>query len=122
MKDYVIGTGRGARIEDGVLRFVDYDNTVTALEPILLDVELTEEEFLMDMVEESFDMDMDTAIVVNHIGGDPYDGEYTITPKVTEQTLPTRAKTMRDDVTVLEIPYVSVSNLSGGNTVTIGGI
>lgn len=55
-------------------------------------------------------------------GNNPYEGPYTVTPQVTEQTLRTRAKTMTDDVTVLEIPYVSVSNLSGGNTVTIGGI
>lgn len=83
------------------------------VEPIHLDVDVSEEEF---------EMELDTQIVVNYIGGDPFEGPYIITPKVSEQTLPTYAKTMTDDVTVLEIPYVEVANLSGGHTVTIGGI
>lgn len=49
-----------------------------------------------------------------------YEGEYQITPKITEQVLETKNKTMLNDVTVFQIPYASVSNPSGGNTVTIG--
>ena len=93
------------------------------IEPILLDVELSVEEFDLEVNDEAaVDFDLDTAIEVIQIGGDPYEGPYTVTPKVTEQTLETLAKTMTDNVTVLEIPYIAVSNPSGGTTVTIGGI
>lgn len=55
--------------------------------------------------------------------GDFYTGEYTVTPHAYEaQVLPTQNKAMLRDVTVLEIPYVAVSNPVGGKTVTIGGI
>lgn len=49
-----------------------------------------------------------------------YDGEYTVTPRLAEQTLPTGGKKMRDDLTVLEIPVVLTSNNYGGKTVVIG--
>ena len=44
---------------------------------------------------------------------DHYEGPYDVTPKVTEQSLATRAKLMDDDVTVHEIPYAETSNLHG---------
>lgn len=50
---------------------------------------------------------------------DYYDGEYIVTPKTVEQSLATHQKAMRDDVTVLEIPYTESDNLAGGRTVTI---
>lgn len=53
-------------------------------------------------------------------GGDPYEGEYEITPKVNKQTIATRGKVMSDDVTILAIPYAEVANATGGQTVTIG--
>lgn len=56
------------------------------------------------------------------VGGDQlpwYDGAYTVIPKPTEQTLETRNKSMRDDVTVEQIPYSEVTNPSGGKTVNI---
>lgn len=49
-----------------------------------------------------------------------YDGDYQVTPRKQEIVLPTRNKSMTDDVTVYQIPYASVPNLSGGFTVTIG--
>lgn len=49
-----------------------------------------------------------------------YVGEYEVTPKVTEQTLPTAQKFLARDVTIEKIPYFEVSNNSGGNTVFIG--
>lgn len=49
-----------------------------------------------------------------------YKGEYEITPKVTEQILETKNKSMKEDITVFQIPYSSVINPSGGQTVTIG--
>lgn len=54
--------------------------------------------------------------------GDIYDGEYVVTPKAWEEVvLETQGYLMRDDVTVLEIPYYETSNLSGGKTAIIGG-
>lgn len=49
-----------------------------------------------------------------------YEGEYEVTPKVSEQTLPTAKKMLTEDLTIKEIPYFSVGNNSGGNTVYIG--
>ena len=50
-----------------------------------------------------------------------YDGPYEVTPMAnTAQILPTNNLAMSDDVTINEIPYQEVSNLSGGLTATIG--
>ena len=54
-----------------------------------------------------------------YMGGEPYEGPYDVTPKVTAQTLPTAKKLMRDDVSVRAIPYFDVSNPAGGNTIYI---
>lgn len=48
-----------------------------------------------------------------------YDGDYNVVPKVTNQVLETKNKSMRDDVTIEEIPYAEVSNPQGGVTATI---
>lgn len=53
------------------------------------------------------------------IGGVPYEESYEVTPTTGEQVLPTRSKTMRDDVTVHAIPYHEATNDSGGYTVSI---
>lgn len=93
------------------------------VEPILLDVDLSVEEYELEYSEsESFDLDMDMAIIVNNIEGEHYQGTYIVTPKVAEQTiLATRNKVMDDNVTVLEISYSAVTNPSGGKTAIIGG-
>ena len=49
-----------------------------------------------------------------------YEGEYIVIPKLHEQTLETRHKTMSNDVTVKEIPITVTSNPQGGKTVLIG--
>jgi hypothetical protein len=59
--------------------------------------------------------------VTQIIGGDPYLGEYVVTPKVEAQTMPTKNKILFDDVEVEPIPYAEVTNNSGGTTATIGG-
>ena len=51
---------------------------------------------------------------------EPYAGEYTVTPKVTAQVLPTAQKRMQEDVTIREIPYYATSNPQRGETVYIG--
>lgn len=56
-------------------------------------------------------------------GGDfpDYEGSYTVIPAIDAQVLPTRNRTMRNDMTVTAIPYTETSNLSGGYTAIIGG-
>ena len=49
-----------------------------------------------------------------------YTGDYEVTPKVDEQTMPTKDKYLVDDVTIKAIPYFNVGNNSGGSTVYIG--
>lgn len=52
---------------------------------------------------------------------DVFDGDYEVDPAFSSKVLDTDGKLMSDDVTVKPI-YVSVTeNLSGGNTVYIGG-
>lgn len=51
-----------------------------------------------------------------------YEGEYEVTPKWEDITLETKQRSMRDDVTVTEIPYLEVENPQGGVTVVIGGL
>ena len=51
-----------------------------------------------------------------------YDGDYTVIPKVYEQTLETKNKSMTDNVTVEAVPYAEVSNPSGGKTANIAYI
>lgn len=48
-----------------------------------------------------------------------YKGAYSVTPKTTEIKLPTKNKSMRDDVTVFQVPYSEVPN-TDGTTVIIG--
>ena len=57
--------------------------------------------------------------VTKYVGGDPYDGDYMVTPKVIAQTMPTKDKVLVDDVHIASIPYFDVSNNSGGSTVYI---
>ena len=61
----------------------------------------------------------ETQKVTEYIGGDPYNGDYIVTPKVKAQTLPTKNKVMNDDVTINSVPFFNVSNISGGNTIYI---
>ncbi len=49
-----------------------------------------------------------------------YEGSYTVVPLVREQILPTKERSMEDDMTVEAINYLEVDNPEGGKTVTIG--
>lgn len=49
-----------------------------------------------------------------------YTGDYTVTPKTTEQTLETAGKRMTDNIHVQSIPFYEVSNEQGGVSVYIG--
>ena len=48
-----------------------------------------------------------------------YGGSYQVMPKTSAQTLETKDKKMKDNVSVLAIPYFEVSN-TDGTTVIIG--
>lgn len=52
---------------------------------------------------------------------DYYDVAYDVTPLITAQRLPTRSKTMRDDVRIDMIPTREIPNAAGGVTFIVGG-
>ena len=52
---------------------------------------------------------------------DEYEGEYTIVPKLAAQTLLTKDRVLRKDISVEEIPITVTANTAGGNTIIIGG-
>lgn len=52
---------------------------------------------------------------------DYYDGAYDVMPLITAQRLPTRSKTMRDDVRIDMIPTREIPNATGGVTFIVGG-
>ena len=64
-------------------------------------------------------MTVEPAIKVGS-SGEIYDGEYEVIPTVEGLTMETKDKYMTKDVDVHPIPYFSVGNTSGGNTVYIG--
>lgn len=71
-------------------------------------------------VEQKVDIEQDIIIVPVYEDAPLYEGGYEVTPKVTEQTLPTAQKFLERDVTIEKIPISEVGNNSGGTTVTIG--
>lgn len=69
-------------------------------------------------LESEWELCFGEVIEVQH-GYDPYEGPYEVIPKPwLDQVLPTKDKTMTDDVTVFEVPYAEVAN-PHGTTVTI---
>lgn len=69
----------------------------------------------------SIGMDMSQTVnVIGELAYPMYEGPYDATPTVDGLTLPTRHRSMSKDVSVEPIPIGSVSNDSGGRTVTIG--
>ncbi len=50
-----------------------------------------------------------------------YEGSYEATPTWTRQTFETNEKVMQGDFAVKSIPIETVTNVQGGNTITIGG-
>lgn len=69
----------------------------------------------------SLEMDMSQTIsVVGELNYPMYEGPYDATPTVDGLKLATKRRSMSKDVSIEPIPIGSVSNTSGGRTVTIG--
>lgn len=49
----------------------------------------------------------------------PYNGEYSIRPKMSAQVLPTKGCVLYEDVVVQAVPVFRTSNTSGGTTIYI---
>ena len=73
-------------------------------EPIVLDVEISEQYDVDFAEEQSVDVVTDSKIVVNKIEADPYEGEYTITPSGAVQILATKNKKATQNITIQPIP------------------
>lgn len=76
----------------------------------------------ISFIEPSMGVSTGTPIARDYVGGEPYEGEYEVQPSFEVQTLPTAHKLLANNLTVDAIEVSTVSNLSGGNTVYIGGI
>lgn len=72
----------------------------------------------IDEIEE-VEVEIKPFVVMNRTN-DEYMGDYDVTPKFSEQKLPTARKTLTKDLTILGIPYAEVTNNAGGKTVVIG--
>lgn len=60
-------------------------------------------------------------VVHESTDGEIYQGDYTVTPKITEEVLlQTKSKVMNNNVTVLKVPQFEVSNDAGGKTLILG--
>lgn len=69
----------------------------------------------------SIEIDMShTVNVMGELGYPMYEGPYDATPTVDGLKLATKRRSMSKDVSIEPIPIGSVSNTSGGRTVTIG--
>lgn len=69
----------------------------------------------------SIEMDMSqTVSIMGELSYPMYEGPYDATPTVDGLKLATKRRSMSKDVSVEPIPIGSVSNSSGGRTVTIG--
>lgn len=64
------------------------------------------------------DASMDMGVTVKKEAPE-YQGTYSIIPATSDQTIMTKGRLMKENVTVQEIPYFEVSNASNGVTVTI---
>ena len=80
---------------------------------IVIDIDLTSRP--------SIEVDMShTVNVMGELDYPMYAGPYDATPTVDGLKLATKHRSMNDDVNIEPIPIGSVSNASGGRTVTIG--
>lgn len=83
------------------------------MQGLVIDIDLTSSP--------SIEMDMSqTVSVMGDLDYPMYEGPYDATPTVDGLKLATKRRSMSKDVSIDPIPIGSVSNESGGRTVTIG--
>ena len=94
----------------------------TVIDNVLyLDVFLSQSSQNLDIFLEDGSQELEIELVGGSEGRLPwYLGDYVVDPRKVEQTLETKNKSMRDDVTVNPIFYAETSNPSGGLTAVIG--
>lgn len=86
-----------------------------------IDVGLDESSQIIDIGLDQSSQEFEIELVGGGSGRFPwYEGAYVVDPRKVEQTLETKNKSMRDDVTVNPIFYAETSNLGGGLTAVIG--
>lgn len=73
-------------------------------EPIVLDVEISEQYDMTVGGNDGYDVSTDSKIVINKIEADPYEGEYVITPSGGVQILQTENKKTIHDIVINPIP------------------
>lgn len=67
--------------------------------------EETDVELEADFSEDEQEMDADFGEVqIVETGGEPYEGDYAVTPKAEKQVMLTKGKTLIDDITINPIP------------------
>ena len=88
---------------------------------MIIDVYL-ENSYEIDVgLEDSYELDvgMEIGTIITGDVLPVWEGPYSITPRVAEQSFETRNKKMRDDLTIEEIPLQEVLNPQGGTTLII---
>ncbi|MBR0127422.1 MAG: hypothetical protein IJL99_04090 [Firmicutes bacterium] len=98
------------------LEETELDTTIEQETDIDVDVDLDGAEFMLVELTQGDEFLCEFSTGVS--SGD-YEGPYEVTPTASEQTLATENKTMEANVTVHATPYSEVSNIYGGETVTI---
>lgn len=82
----------------------------------VVDVEFLEEETVLDIEledSEEFDIDFSETLDTGVYGDSEYEGVYEIVPKVDAQSLPTKEKYLKEDVTIHGVPYFETDNEVG---------
>lgn len=95
------------------------DGTLTVLPK--LQGQLSETDYISGSLS-SNDLIVGVLTIPTYVDVGVYSGDYEVNPTFESQTLETKNKTLTDDILVNAIEVQSVSNLSGGRTVYIGGI
>lgn len=89
---------------------------------IVLDI-CPEEQLLLDIETEAPLLILDTEGTGYTGGGvniEIYDGEYNVVPADAKQTLETKSRYLKENVTVEAVPTYTVTNTAGGTTFIIG--
>lgn len=90
----------------------DMEFNITSSATNLVEIELN--------LDPTVKIDFDVGVEYGQGGRLPdYKGSYEVIPKLIDQTLPTKDKSMTDDVVVKEVPVARVTNPAHGKTVTI---